>query len=335
MTWMTSRRGGTGTAVAALVLTAGLAGCSSTGGAQEDTGGEGAEGGGGTQAGIEVAMITHGPAGDTFWDTIRAGAEAAAGNVGVELQYTSDGDVTAQANLIQSAIDSEVDALAVSVPDADALGASIQAATDAGIPVVMFNAGFNDWEDLGAIAYYGQEETVAGNAIGERLAGEGATKVLCVIQAQGQSQLEARCDGITQGLGSEVERLYVDGTDLAATTATIGSKLQQDTAVSHVITLGAPIALAAVQSKEDSGSAATIGTFDTSADLVGAIEDGSVAFAVDQQPYAQGYMAVTQLALDATTGVVLGGGEPVFTGPAFIDESNVAEVAEFAADGVR
>ncbi len=335
MTCITSRRGRTGAALAALALTAGLAGCSSTGGAQEETSSEGGGGGGGVPADIEVAMVTHGPAGDTFWDIIRSGAEDAAANTGVELQYTGDGDVTQQANLIQNAIDQGVDALALSVPDADALRAPIEAATEAGIPVVMFNAGFTDWQDLGAIAYFGQDETTAGNALGERLADEGATKVLCVIQAQGQSQLEARCDGITQGLGSEVERLYVDGTDLAATTATIGSKLQQDTAVSHVITLGAPIALAAVQSKDDSGSQATIATFDTSADLVGAIEDGAVAFAVDQQPYAQGYMAVTQLALNATTGVVLGGGEPVFTGPAFIDQSNVEAVAEFAADGTR
>ncbi len=335
MTWITSRRGRTGAGLAALALTAGLAGCSSTGGAQEETSSEGGGGGGGLDTGITVAMVTHAPAGDTFFDIIRAGVDDAAAANGVEVQYTGDGDVTQQASLIQNAIDQEVDALAVSVPDADALGASIQTAVEAGIPVVMFNAGYNDWQDLGAIAYYGQDEALAGQAMGERLATDGATKVLCVIQAQGQSQLEARCDGVTAGFGSEVERLYVDGTDLASTTATIGSKLQQDTAVSHVVTLGAPIALAAVQSKEDAGSEATLVTYDTSADLVDAIADGSVDFAVDQQPYAQGYMAIEQLAMYARTGVVLGGGEPVLTGPAFVDESNVESVVEYAKAGTR
>ena len=339
MTWTTRGRGRAragaalaALALAALALAAGLTACSSTGGAQDDSGG----GGGGTQkTTMNVAMVTHGPAGDTFWDIIRKGGEAAAANDGVKLQYTSDGDVTQQANLIQNAVDQKVDAIAVSVPDAAALAAPIQAAEKAGIPVVMFNAGYNDWKDLGAMAYFGQDESVAGQAAGARLKTEGAQKVLCVIQAQGQSQLEARCDGVSQGLGADVERLYVQGTDLPSTQSTISSKLQQDPSIDHVITLGAPFALAAVQAKGDAGSKATVVTFDTSADLVNAIKAGDVGWAIDQQPYAQGYMAVDQLWLDHNNGIALGGGQAVFTGPAFVDSDNAAQIAEYAQKGTR
>ena len=69
------RRGAT---VAALALA--LAACSSQGGAQDQPAAPAAGGGGGAQGGevYTIAMVTHEQAGDTFWDKIRAGAEAAA-----------------------------------------------------------------------------------------------------------------------------------------------------------------------------------------------------------------------------------------------------------------
>ncbi len=324
----------TATLVSALVLAGGLAACSSTGGAQDDS--TAAAGGGGDKATtMTVAMITHGAAGDTFWDTIRKGAEAAAANDGVKLNYTSDGDATNQATLIQNAIDQKVDAIAVTDPNTGALGAPIKAAIAAGIPVVEFNAGAGDWQSLGALSYFGQDEAIAGEAAGARLKEDGASKVLCVIQAQGQSQLEARCDGVSKGLGADVERLYVNGTDLPSTQSTISSKLQQDPSIDHVITLGAQFALAAVKAKSDASSQTKIVTFDTSADLVSAIKDKSVDWAIDQQPYAQGYLAVDSLWMHKNAGIVLGGGQSVLTGPAFIDSTNVEAVEGFAKEGLR
>ena len=62
--------------------------------------------------------------------------------------------------------------------------------------------------------------------------------------------------------------------------STITAKLQQDPSVDHVVTLGAPIALTAVQSVQNSGSAAKVVTFDTNAELVDAILSGDVQWAV-------------------------------------------------------
>ena len=84
------------------------------------------------------------------------------------------------------------------------------------------------------------------------------------------------------------------------------------------------------------GSDAAIATFDLNPELVAAIEDGDIAFAVDQQPYLQGYLAVDALWLHTANGNVSGGGvEPVLTGPAFVDRNNVGDIAEFAANGTR
>ena len=58
-------------------------------------------------------------------------------------------------------------------------------------------------------------------------------------------------------------------------------------------------------------------------------------WAVDQQPYLQGYEAVDSLWLYLTNANVLGGGQTVLTGPSFIDSSNVAQVAQYAERGTR
>jgi simple sugar transport system substrate-binding protein len=118
-------------------------------------------------------------------------------------------------------------------------------------------------------------------------------------------------------------------------TTSIQAKLTQDKSVDWVVTLGAQFALDAVKSVSGAGSSAKIGTFDTNKELVAAVKDGKVAWAIDQQPYLQGYLAVDSLWLYKTNGNVIGGGNPVATGPAFIDSSNIAQVEQFAAKGTR
>ena len=118
--------------------------------------------------------------------------------------------------------------------------------------------------------------------------------------------------------------------------STITAKLTQDKAIDYVVTLGAPYALTAVQSASDAGSKAKIATFDLNKDLTSAISKGTIQFAVDQQPYLQGYLAIDSLWLYKNNGNYMGGGEqPVLTGPAFVDKSNVAAVSQFAAKGTR
>ena len=145
-------------------------------------------------------MVTHGPPGDTFWDLIRKGAETAAKKDNIELKYSAELQGPDQANLVQNAVDSKVNAIAVTLARPEALKAAVQSATAAGIPVVALNAGINDWQAAGAKAYFGQDEKISGEAAGKRLAGEGAKKVVCVIQDQGNVALESRCAGVKAGL---------------------------------------------------------------------------------------------------------------------------------------
>ncbi|MDF2268515.1 sugar ABC transporter substrate-binding protein [Streptomyces coacervatus] len=326
-------------AVAATVLAGALfaTGCSSSsGGKKSEQGGTDASAGKATTPRMTVAMVTHASPGDTFWDLIRKGAQAAAAKDNIKLVYSSDPSAGNQANLVQNAIDQKVDGIALTAAKPDAMKDVVAKATTAGIPVVGFNSGVSDWKKLGMLEYFGQDENIAGQAFGGRLNQLGAKHALCVIQEQGQVALEARCAGLKKGFTGKTDILYVNGTDMPSVKSTITAKLKQDSTIDQVVTLGAPIALTAVQSLTDAGSKAKVATFDLNKDLVTAVQKGTIEFAVDQQPYLQGYLAVDALWLYKTNGNFSGGSTaPVLTGPAFITKDNADAVAKFAAKGTR
>ena len=320
-----------------MTLALGLTACSSSGGAQEEAasgGGEGATGGSVDTERYTIAMVTHEAPGDTFWDKIRAGAEDAAQALNVELNYSNNNEAPEQATLVQNAVDQQVDGLAVTLAFPDAVGPAMQAAAEADIPVVAFNSGLGNYQEYGAEMYFGSDETAAGNAVGERIAEDGGQKAICVIQEQGQVALETRCAGVAETFPS-TENLNVEGTDLPSVRATIGAKLQQDPAITHIVTLGAPFALTALEAKGDAGSEAQVVTFDLNADAAQQIADGNITFSVDQQPYVQGFMAVQSLWLNLTNGNDLGGGGPVLTGPSFVDSENIDQILPYAQNNTR
>jgi simple sugar transport system substrate-binding protein len=283
---------------------------------------------------MTVSMITHEVPGDSFWDLIRKGAETAAKKDNIELRYSNDPEAPNQANLVQTAIDSGVKGIAVTLAKPEAMRAAVQAAEAKGIPVVAFNSGLKDWQAMGVKEYFGQDEYIAGQAAGDRLTKDGAKKAICVIQEQGHTGLESRCAGVKNTFPA-TEILNVNGKDMPSVESTMTAKLQQDPGVDSVLTLGAPFALTAVQSVKNAGSSAKVETFDTNAALVDAIKNGDVQWAVDQQPFLQGYLAVDSLWLYLNNGNIIGGGQPTLTGPAFIDKSNIDAVAEYAKGGTR
>jgi simple sugar transport system substrate-binding protein len=322
-----------------MVLPLVLAACSATGGkkAAEGGGNNNVVAGHANTKHYTIAMITHAAAGDTFWDIIRHGAIAAAAKDNITLKYSNSDDPTKQAQLIQDAVNSHVDGIAVTDPNPGALCPAIQKAKSSGIPIVMFNAGYSNYQQCGGMEYFGQDEQIAGVAAGKRLAAAGKKNVLCVLQAQGQAQLEARCAGVKQGLGSEgtMSKLYVNGTDNAAVLSSMSAELTRNKSIDAVITLGAQFALIAIQALNQAHSNAKLYTFDTSAPEIAKIKSGAVQWAVDQQPYLQGYESVDSLWLYLTNGNILGGGQVVLTGPSFVDASNVDAVAKYAAVGNR
>jgi simple sugar transport system substrate-binding protein len=327
-----SRKGLTLAALAAATVLA-LSACSG-GGAPPSQPEQQQGGGGGGGAGITVAMVTHAPPGDQFWTKVQSGAEQAARETGVTLKYSSDKDSGNQATLVQNAIDSKVNGIAVTLANPDAMAGAVKAATDAGIPVVALNAGLEQYQELGVLMYFGSDEAVAGEAGGRRLAAMGAKKVLCPIQAAGVISLETRCAGIKKGVPN-TENVQVNGEDDSAVVSTLQAKLSQDKSIDHIVTLGSGIALDALKAVEQSGSSAKVATFDLNTEVAQAIVDGKILFAIDQQPWVQGYMSVIALYLNAKNGNDLGGGKAVLTGPSFVDNTNASKILEYAKNNTR
>ena len=92
---------------------------------------------------------------------------------------------------------------------------------------------------------------------------------------------------------------------------------------------------AAVRAVQASGGDVPVGTFDLNADVAQNVMDGKVLFAIDQQPYVQGYLGVTGIYLNLINGNDIGGGQPVYSGPAIITEENAEQVLKFAETGTR
>ncbi|WP_456340915.1 sugar ABC transporter substrate-binding protein [Streptomyces microflavus] len=324
-------------AVLAVVLAASLAGCSSTGGKRaEERAAEAAEG----RAAVNTprwtfAMVTHSGDGDTFWDIVQKGAEQAAVKDNINFLYSHNDEANQQAQLVQTAIDKKVDGLIVSLARPDAMKAVVAKAVKAGIPVITVNSGSAESKEFGALTHIGQDESIAGEAVGDELNSRGRKKALCVLHEQGNVGHEQRCAGAKKTFDGTLQNLYVDGTNMPDVTASIEAKLQSDKSIDAVVTLGAPFADAAVQAKQTAGSKAEIDTFDLNAKVATGLQTDKLGFAVDQQPYLQGYEAVDLLWLYRYNRNVLGGGLPVLTGPQIITKGDADALADYTKRGTR
>ena len=323
------------TAVTAIAVTAAIAltACSG-GGAEKSTDAASGSGGGGGNSGYTFAMVTHETPGDTFWDKIKAGAQQAAKDTGSTLKYSNDPDPAKQATLIQNAVDSKVDGIATTLATPDALKGAVQSAVAAKIPTVAFNSGIDQYKDTGALMYFGSDENLAGSTAGERIVADGAKHPLCVIQAAGSVALEARCAGV-KSKASGTENIQVNGADDSSVVSALQAKLAADPSIDYIVTLGAPIALDALKAMDQASSKAKLVTFDLNAEAAQAIKDGKIQFSIDQQPYVQGYLAVTSLYLNIKNGNDMGGGEPVLTGPSFVDSTNIDVILPFTKNNTR
>ncbi|MER7173289.1 sugar ABC transporter substrate-binding protein [Streptomyces mesophilus] len=335
---MASVRTWVGIAMAA-VLGATITGCSSTGGKRaEDARKASAEAQG--KAAVNTpkwtfAMVTHSGDGDSFWDIVQSGARQAAVKDNINFLYAHNDQAQDQAQLVQSYIDKKVDGLIVTLAKPDAMKGVMANAKKAGIPVITVNSGSAESKEFGALSHIGQDEEIAGEAVGEELNARGRKQALCVLHEQGNVGHEQRCAGVKKTFKGKLENLYVDGTNMPDVQSGIGAKLQADTDIDTVVTLGAPFADAAVKAKADAGSDAEVDTFDLNEDVARGLQEKTYGFAVDQQPYLQGYEAVDLLWLYRYNLNVLGGGRPVLTGPQIITDKDAGALLEYTERGTR
>jgi simple sugar transport system substrate-binding protein len=305
----------------------------------------------------KFALITHGDNGN-FWSVVYKGAKNAASDLGCTLtevygsqqQGQAQPDDNAENAQITNAINAHVDGIAVSDHDPSLMNGTLSKAAAAGIPVVLLNAGCDD-KDIaasGAITCVGQPEQLAGQASGQRFAKLGATNVLCVIHQSGQNLLD-RCNGIAQGLGvgSQCKTGTAPSKGPACTELTLStpnaasnpqqaigqvtSYLQSHPQINAVMTLNNAIGSALINAHPNN---VKVATFDLDTDVQNELQAGTMAFAVDQQQFLQGYLPIQFLFLyKKHEGQSVGGGTTVPSGPLLVDKTNIAKVTAAIAAG--
>ena len=283
-----------------------------------------------------IIMITHGQAADPYWNIVRNGAEEAAKQVGVELDYRAPEtfDMIRMAELITSAANQKPAGIIVSIPDASALSASIQGSVRSGIPLVSINSGTDVAAELGSMIHVGQDEYQTGKKVGERLRSEGARKVLCVNHEVGNTALDARCKGVADGFGAAVAVLPTS-TEYQEVRSKIAAALSGDTSIDAIVTLNASqVGEPAVEAARESGRAIRVATFDLSPGFLEALQRGEASFAVDPQAWLQGYLGTVLLANRIRYGV-MPANPLIETGPRFVTQADAGKVLALSKRAIR
>ena len=289
-----------------------------------------------------IVVVTHGQSSDPFWSIVANGVDDATKTLGIRVEYQAPGtfDMVRMSQLIEAAVASRPSGLVVSIPDANALGPSVRAAVAAGIPTLSINSGDETWQDLGLLAHIGQTEYEAGKAAGARLAAAGAKRVVCVNHEVGNVSLDLRCRGLGDALkdaGATMQVLAVTLADPDDATQRIRGALAMDAAIDGLLALGPPASVPMLAALRETGRLEKVAawTFDLSSGVLAAVRDGELMFAIDQQPYLQGYLGVVLMAKYLETRAIPGGGQIIRTGPAFVTRETAAEVIALTEKGLR
>ncbi len=293
----------------------------------------------GSRSDIRIVVVSHGQASDPFWSVVANGVQQAATDMGVTVEYQAPQtfDMVAMSQLIDAAVASSPNGLVVSIPDADALGDSIRAAVDAGIPVISMNSGSDVAKELGILTHVGQTEYEAGFGGGERMAAAGVTKGLCVNQEVGNVALDLRCQGFADAIaeaGGTSEVLAVELADPIDAQQRVVAALTANPDIDGILTLGPTGAAPTMAALAEEGLGIPMATFDLSPEVLEAVRDGNMLFAIDQQQYIQGYLPIVLLTLYNTNLNTIAN-DVLMTGPGFVTQDTAAQVIDLSAAGTR
>jgi len=284
--------------------------------------------------GERFVLISHAPDSDSWWNTIKNAIKIAGDQMGVTVEYRNPptGDLADMARIVQQAAASKPDGIIVTIADFDVLKGPITDAVDQGIPVITINSGTAEQSaKLGALMHVGQPEYTAGNEAGKRAAKAGVKSFLCVNHYITNPASVQRCQGFADAIGADLKSSMIDsGQDPAEIKNKVLAYLSANPKTDAILTLGPTSAhptLAALDQASLSGEI-YFGTFDLSSEIAAAIKDGTIAFAIDQQPYLQGYLPVVILTNYVRYGVLPSGN--INSGPGFITKESISLVEKYA-----
>lgn len=284
--------------------------------------------------GERYVLISHAPDSDSWWNTIKNAIKVAGDQMGVTVEYRNPptGDLADMARIIEQASASNPDGIIATIADYDVLSGPLSKAVAKGIPVITINSGTEEQsKKIGALMHVGQPEYAAGKGAGVRAKAAGVKKFLCVNHYITNPASIERCRGYADALGVDLGRQMIDaGQDPGEIKSKVMAFLQANRDTDGILTLGPTSAHPTLAALIDMGKSGDIhfGTFDLSSEIATAIKGDVINFAIDQQPYLQGYLPVVILTNLTRYGVVPG--NSINSGPGFVVKSNIALVEKYA-----
>src|SRR5215813_6366493 len=248
-------------------------------------------------------LISHAPDSDSWWNTIKNAIKQAGEDYGVTVDYRNppSGDLADMARLIEQAAAAGYDGVIVTIADYNVLQGAIGKVTAKKIPLITINSGtVEQSEKLGAIMHVGQPEYDAGKGAGEKAKAAGVKSFLCVNHYATNPASFDRCRGYAEAIGADYKAATLDsGDDPTQIESKVSAYLRNHKDTQGVLTLGPTSASPSLKAVQKMGLDKKLyfASFDLSDDIAKGIKDGRVKFAIDQQPYLQGYIPVAVMAI--------------------------------------
>ena len=287
-------------------------------------------------AGEKFVLVSHAPDSDSWWNTIKNAIKVAGEQMDVKVDYRNPptGDLAEMARIVEQASAADPNGIIVTIADFDVLEGPITDAVDKGIPVITINSGTKKQsEQLGALMHVGQPEYDAGFGAGKKAKAARVEQFLCVNHYITNPASVERCQGYADALGVKLGAQMIDsGQDPAEIKNKVMAYLNGNPKANGILTLGPTSAHPTLAALKELGLEGEVhfATFDISDEIAGAVKDGVIAFAIDQQPYLQGYMPVVILTNLARYGVLPSG--HMNSGPGFVTKANIALVEKYAGE---
>jgi simple sugar transport system substrate-binding protein len=264
------------------------------------------------------------------------------------------------ARIVEQAAARNYDGVVTSIADYDVLKGPLAKVAAKKIPIITINSGTTDQsEKLAAIMHVGQPEYDAGKGAGEKAKAAGVKSFVCVNHYATNPASFERCKGFAEAIGADFRASTIDtGDDPTTVESKVSAYLRNNPATQAILTLGPSSAHPTLKAVDKMGLKGKVffATFDLSPEISAAIKDGTMAFAIDQQPYLQGYIPVAVLAImkekkTKDLGAVMAalkanpkaqkrfqdyGLAPVYgkrhigSGPGFVTKDNIAKVEQYA-----
>jgi simple sugar transport system substrate-binding protein len=313
-------------------------------------------------ADARFVLISHAPDSDSWWNTIKNAIKQAGEDFNVEVDYRNppSGDLADMARLVEQAAARNYDGVIVTIADFNVLQKPIGQVTGKKIPLITINSGTQqESEKLGAIMHVGQPEYDAGKGAGQKAKSAGVKSFLCVNHYATNPASFERCRGFAEALGVDFKSATLDaGDDPTQIEAKVSAYLRNNKNTQAVLTLGPTSAHPSLKALQKMGLEKKLyfASFDLSDEIAKGIKEDRVKFAIDQQPYLQGYIPVAVLAIikKEKTGDLAKvkqalqgnakfkarlseyGLEPAYgarhisSGPGFVTKDNIAKVEKYA-----